>query len=74
MLMQAIFTTTILFSGTAAVSSVTFETLDEKPCAATARAVLGPGAVKKGVEWVIKTDAGYKTLVCVPYQDRHKDE
>lgn len=74
MALEAILTTTVLFSGTVAVSSVAFEVLDDRDCTATARATLGGGMIKEGVEWTLETKNGRKTLVCVPYRKEHKDE
>lgn len=80
LLMNVVLTTTMTFSGTIATTSVAFETNDELGCAKTARAVLGQGATKEGVEWVIVKDRRggqgtvVKSLVCFPRVSGEKSD
>lgn len=79
LLMNAILTTTVTFSGSVATTSVAFETNDDAGCAKTARVALGNGATKDGVEWLmVKERRGSggtvtKTLVCFPRNSGEKD-
>lgn len=78
-LMNAILTTTVTFSGSIATTSVAFETNDDPGCPKTARVALGTGANKVGVEWIVvknERSAGSvrKTLVCFPRNSGEKDE
>lgn len=79
LLMNVVVTTLISINNVPTVTSVTFESTDERDCSRTARAVLGNAAMKEGVEWFVVKDlrgnaSMRKTVVCVPRHSSDADE